>query len=67
MVTNSLNTITDHKPIYITSDGKVHRTLTECYDLIRPFEVKPLLVLTYEEYQVLNNTETLHNLIKELT
>jgi hypothetical protein len=59
--------IIDHPPIYITADGKKHRYLSECYENNRIHTLKPILILTYQEYQILQGTQLLNEKIKELS
>lgn len=45
--------ITDQKPVYILKNGTIHRNLKNCYRETphkKDFILKPMLILTYEEY-----------------
>ena len=55
----------DKRPVYITPDGYIHRQLSSTYQ--DGNLTKDLLILTYEEYQLIKGTEELTNKIKALT
>ena len=45
---------TDRRPVYITENGNTHRQLSECYiQGTQDHALKPLLILTIEEYEAL--------------
>lgn len=58
---NIIETIINHRPVYIDLDGNIHRQLKTCYspDSNCPYLIKPLLIYTVEEFTALIETSTL--------
>ena len=57
----------DQPPVYVLRDGTTHRRLNECYENATIHTLRPMLILTFEEYQILVNTSQLKELINELS
>jgi len=63
----SCEQILDHPPVYVTTDNIPHRHLAECYENATLHTLRPMLILTYEEYQILKGTALLNQKLKELS